>query len=93
MPFQERKTILESLSVVDSVISFEDDDVGSCCDALIKIKKKYPSDQIIFANGGDRNKNNIPEMSVSGIHFEFSVGGSNKQNSSSWIFEELEKLC
>ena len=39
MPFQERKTILESLSVVDSVISFEDDDVGSCCDALIKIKR------------------------------------------------------
>ena len=28
----------------------------------------YPDDDIIFANGGDRNKENIPEMSVEGIN-------------------------
>ena len=41
---------------------------------LRKIKKLYPNDDIYFANGGDRNKKNIPEMSVSGINFIFSVG-------------------
>ncbi len=29
----------------------------------------YPNDDIIFANGGDRNKENIPEMSVDGLNF------------------------
>ena len=40
-----------------------------------------------FANGGDRNKGNIPEMSVDGIDFIFSVGGDDKKNSSSWILK------
>jgi len=35
----------------------------------------YPDDEIIFANGGDRNQENIPEMSVDNIEFLFSVGG------------------
>ncbi len=32
----------------------------------------YPEDDIAFANGGDRNKSNIPEMSIDGIEFLFS---------------------
>ena len=48
----------------------------------------YPSDNIIFANGGDRNQNNIPEMSIEGIDFTFGVGGTNKINSSSWILKQ-----
>ena len=69
MPFHERKVILEQLSSVDQVIDFIDDDIGSALDALKKIKKLYPNDSIAFANGGDRNKNNIPEMSLDGIDF------------------------
>ena len=30
LPFSERKKILESISFVDEVIGFEDDDLGSC---------------------------------------------------------------
>ena len=48
----------------------------------------YPKDNIIFANGGDRNKNNIPEMDVDGVEFVFSVGGNDKKNSSSWILKK-----
>ena len=33
---------------------------------------------------------NIPEMSVSGIEFLFSVGGDNKKNSSSWILNNWQ---
>ena len=45
-------------------------------------KKKYPNEEIIFCNGGDRNKDNIPEMVIDGIEFRFGVGGDNKKNSS-----------
>ena len=81
MPIEERKVIIENLSCVDSVIEFEDDKLGSAINALTKVKSMYPEDKIVFANGGDRNKENIPEMSVSGVEFVFSVGGDNKKNS------------
>ena len=79
--------MLENLSSVDNVIDFEDDD-GSASNALVQIKEMYPKDKIIFANGGDRNQSNIPEMSVDGIDFAFSVGGSDKKNSSSWVLKK-----
>ena len=87
MPFEERKSILENIKNVDEVLSFEDDKAGSCMNALEKIKAKFPDNEIIFCNGGDRGKENIPEMSVRGITFEFSVGGDDKKNSSSWILK------
>ena len=90
MPFDERKKIIENIKKVDFVIDFEDDNNGSAINALIKVKKMYPNDDIIFANGGDRNKENIPEMSVEGIEFKFSVGGDDKKNSSSWILKEWQ---
>ena len=88
MPFNERKIIIENLYFVDDVIGFEDDEFGSAINALESIKNLYPSSEIIFANGGDRNKDNIPEMAVSGIEFLFGVGGDNKRNSSSWILKK-----
>ena len=90
MPFNERKIVIESLSFVDSVIDFTDDSMGSATNALIKVKEIYPNDEIVFANGGDRNKENIPEMSVDGVKFEFSVGGNDKKNSSSWILKKWQ---
>ena len=80
MPFEERKSILENLKNVDEVVDFKDDKLGSCISALEKIKSKFPNDEIIFCNGGDRGKENIPEMSVDGITFEFSVVGDDKKN-------------
>jgi cytidyltransferase-like protein len=88
MPFDERKVIIENLLFVDGVIDFDDDDLGSAANALKKVKELYPDDQIAFANGGDRNLDNIPEMSVEGIEFLFSVGGDDKKNSSSWILKK-----
>ena len=90
MPFDERKAIVESIKFVDQVIGFKDDDKGSCINALEEIKKLYPNDDIYFANGGDRDKKNIPEMSVSDINFIFSVGGDDKKNSSSWILNKWQ---
>ena len=90
MPFNERKAIIENFADVDIVINFEDDDIGSATNALIKVKEMFPEDDIAFANGGDRNKGNIPEMSVEGVEFIFSVGGDDKKNSSSWILKKWQ---
>ena len=90
MPFLERKTIVENMSCVDLVIDFEDDELGSAKNALIKVREMYPDDELVFANGGDRNKNNIPEMSVKNIKFEFGIGGNDKKNSSSWILKNWQ---
>ena len=88
MPFEERKVVLENINCVDKVIGFEDDDLGSCINALKSIKKMFPNDEIIFANGGDRNKENIPEMIEEDIQFLFGIGGNFKKNSSSSILDE-----
>ena len=87
MPWSERSAIIENLKMVDIVFSFDDSD-GSAIDAIKRVKEVYPDDEIIFANGGDRTKDNIPEMVFEDVEFVFGVGGEDKKNSSSWILEE-----
>lgn len=87
MPWQERLCVLNNLSSVDEVYTFDDED-GTACHLLQQVQAHYPGDQIIFANGGDRTQENIPEMSVPNVEFVFGIGGENKANSSSWILQE-----
>ena len=87
MPWSERSAIIENLKMVDIVFSFDDSD-GSAIDAIKRVKEVYPEDEIIFANGGDRTKDNIPEMVFEDVEFVFGVGGEDKKNSSSWILDE-----
>lgn len=89
MPFSERSEIIKNLHQVHRVIEFNDDD-ETAKDAIIQTRKLFPMDEIIFANGGDRTADNIPEMDVKDnkLIFKFGVGGENKKNSSSWILEE-----
>lgn len=87
MPVLERKTIIENLYQVHRVIEFNDSD-DSAIDAINIVKTMYPNTTVVFANGGDRTPNNIPEMSVEDVEFVFGVGGENKINSSSWILQE-----
>ena len=90
MPLEERFEIIKNINCVDEVITFEDDSLGSAINALNKVKDLYPGDKIYFANGGDRDKTNIPEMTVDGVDFLFSVGGDDKKNSSSWILKNWQ---
>lgn len=88
MPFVERRTILENMELVDAVISFNDDD-ETATQGLQAVKDMYgETEQYVFCNGGDRGKDNIPEMAVDGYEFVFSVGGDHKANSSSWILRD-----
>ena len=90
MPLQERMAIVGNLGVVDEVIVYNNED-GSSCDAIRVVKNRYPNDQIVFANGGDRTRENIPEMVFDDVEFVFGVGGEEKKNSSSWILEDWKK--
>lgn len=89
MPLSERMSIVEILKMVDYCVSYNDQD-GSSIEAIKKVREAFPNSQIIFANGGDRSAENIPEMTYKddNLIFEFGVGGENKKNSSSWILEE-----
>jgi cytidyltransferase-like protein len=89
MPWAERAEIISNIVGVDRVINFDDSD-GTANGAILKVRQIYPNDRIVFANGGDRTINNIPEMDFvdENIEFVFGVGGDDKMNSSSWILEE-----
>lgn len=90
LPCWERMEIVRNLRMVDQVISFRDED-NSAIQAIAMVKQMYPQKhQLIFANGGDRTRDNIPEMVFNDVEFVFGVGGEEKQNSSRSILEKWQ---
>lgn len=91
LPYEERKTILLECRSVDCVAEFNDDD-GSAKDLIEIALDVFGHAEIIFANGGDRTSENIPEMEIQDprLSFAFGVGGEDKKNSSSWILKNWE---
>ena len=89
LPLSERTAICRGLRAVDFVIDFDDAD-NSAKHAIWMVRQSYPTSHIVFANGGDRTKENIPEMDIedNNVSFEFGVGGEDKANSSSWILKK-----
>ena len=98
LPWVERADIISHLDMVDAVITVPDDEKGSANCAIAKCLEI--SEQVIFCNGGDRTKTNIPEAMGYGddprVQFKYGIGGEDKENSSSWIlrgyFERQRKL-
>ena len=90
MPITERKVIVGELRVVDNVLEFDDSD-DSACDAIQHILDISNWD-LVFVNGGDRTKENIPELDRflghDRVNFAWGVGGHEKTNSSSWILKQ-----
>ena len=84
--FTERADIVRHLSMVDAVISWDDSD-DSALGAISKCLEI--SESVVFCNGGDRTKTNIPEaMGYADdprVEFQYGIGGEDKMNSSSWI--------
>jgi len=81
MPFEERQEILECCMYVDYVVPVDDSD-GTVCEALRILKPDF------FANGGDRNVESTPEVSLCkelGIKMLWNVGGEKIQSSSALI--------
>ncbi len=94
MPISERANIISHLGMVGGVVGFDDefDADGSAKKFIQSTLDNYPTAKVVFANGGDRTDNNIPEMDIQDprLKFVFGVGGENKKNSSSWILKEWE---
>jgi len=87
MPSIDRVAILENLRMVDHCVLFDDSD-DSAIRAIQNVKLLYPAGQIIVANGGDRTRDNSPELSEPDVTFVFGVGGTTKSNSSSWLLDK-----
>ena len=89
MPWEERAEIMGNIKGV-SLVSNVDDSDGTVCTAL---KRHRPS---AFANGGDRKKQNTPEMEMCdelGIQMLWGIGGTTKPQSSSWLVNKaMEQL-
>ncbi len=92
MPEQERKEILEAIHYVDEVVVTNhppNPDDMSVCQELRQIKPD------IFANGGDRKEDNVPEVKVCreiGCRMEFNVGQGGKVQSSSWLVNKFRQF-
>ena len=85
MSQSERKEVLWNIKGIDNVVLCIDKD-NTVCKTLEMIKPN------IFAKGGDRTNNNIPEASICekiGIKMYFGIGGYNKPQSSSWLINNL----
>jgi D-beta-D-heptose 7-phosphate kinase/D-beta-D-heptose 1-phosphate adenosyltransferase len=88
MPEKERKEVIEALRVVDRVVitkhALNDKDT-SVCRELRTIRPH------IFANGGDRKLDNIPEVATCeaiGCVMVFNIGKGGKIQSSSWLLKK-----
>lgn len=91
MPAVDRKEIIEELKCVDKVIissHIKNTKDMSVCNEISKIKPD------IFANGGDRFADNIPEFKLCndlGIKMVFNVGRGGKIRSSSELLKNYSK--
>src|SRR6056300_218066 len=93
MPYKERVQIIKSLKMVDGIVPvMNDDKYDDAGGAIFNLMSKIGNtNEIIFANGGDRTADNITEMSMyDTVKFVFGVGGTDKKNSSSWILENYK---
>ena len=91
MSVEERMAIIKEIGCVGHVFTFNDQD-DTAINAIEYVKKQAPGNSnIVFANGGDRTKENIPEMVFDDVEFVFGIGGEDKKNSSSWILKEWDK--
>ena len=80
LPFYEREIIMKELKNVVDVLGFDDSD-KTCIDGLRIARKKYIRENIIFANGGDRNDKTTPESvfcNENNIGLLWGIGGNNK---------------
>lgn len=90
MPDKERCELIKALGVVDDVYLTKHEEGTtdmSVCEALREIKPD------IFANGGDRKEDNIPEVVVCkeiGCEMMFNVGEGGKVQSSSWLIDSVK---
>jgi cytidyltransferase-like protein len=87
-----RSRLIRALKDVDEVVLSIDEDPTQI-ETLRSIADKYPDDELVFGNGGDRNSvEEIPEGEIArekNIKLVFGVGGTTKADSSTRINQAL----
>ena len=89
MPQAERKEILEALTSVDRVVLTRHPKNPKDMSVCAELKKIKPH---IFANGGDKNRGNVPEVGVCkeiNCRMAFNAGKGGKIQSSSWLLKNF----
>ena len=87
MPFSERREILLAFKGVTYVTQAEDDDDTVCS----SLQSLLPD---VFANGGDRKGDNVPEVALCkelGIEMMWNCGGGKIQSSSELVANQKDK--
>ena len=93
MPQAERKEVIEALRDVDRVVVTKHPPHPKDMSVCRELRAVRPQ---IFANGGDRHKGNVPEVSVCeeiGARMIDNVGEGGKVQSSSWLLANYLKLA
>jgi cytidyltransferase-like protein len=85
VPYEQRAEVVRTLRCVDAVAIALDDDDTVVKSLRVLRHQAGAGDTVIFMNGGDRGRDNVPEAVVEGVEFLFGVGGESKMNSSSLI--------
>lgn len=96
MPYNVRKSILESIKWIDEVWGFDDED-DTARDLLHNAVLQFAN--LTFGNGGDRTDGNFPEYDFCQHHaidIDDTLGGDTKLNSSSdflsqWRIESCQR--
>ncbi len=87
----DRLRVVRALRDVDhAMIAVDTDRTVSA--SLVQLAEQFPDKQLVFANGGDRVPDFVPEAAACtehGIELVFGVGGNEKADSSSRINVEL----
>lgn len=90
MPEAERREVIEAFASVDRVILTSHTGDSSDMSVCAELAALRPH---VFANGGDRKSDNIPEYALCeelGIEMEFNVGQGGKVQSSSWLINKAK---
>lgn len=91
MPEAERKEVIEAFRAVDEVVLTKHE-VGTTDMSICKVLEELRPD--IFANGGDRRLDNIPEVATCeaiGCEMVFNVGRGGKVQSSSELAKKIRE--
>lgn len=89
---QNRLRLIEALRFTDEAMIALDND-STVVKTLQAVAQMYPDDELVFANGGDRDsEKEVPETDVChqyNIEMVFGIGGNNKADSSTRINQAL----
>lgn len=91
MPQKERKELIKAIAGVDKVVVTSHSKNFKDISVVRELSKIKPH---IFANGGDRKLDNIPEVALCkkfNIKMVFNVGKGGKIQSSSWLVKKAKE--